>query len=1012
LKGDQERVEGLEMDFIVENAGTAGALWAALDAASVNQEPIVLFNWTPNFVEAMFDGKFIEFPTFANECRTDASWGINPEMTHDCGNPKDGYLKLGVWSGFPDKWPNAYKVVQRMNFTNLDIAQFAMYVDIDGMEPEDAAAKWLTDNADRVDAWVGASPDDSYLMPEIEIECHNGDEEGNYEWLDQYFAGTWDWDESTGFGSITLDYGDGKSYTSWTSEDATDNAFWHRYDTTGRFTVRATITDSSGRTATDSCVWTWTLATNSEESLGAGSLGEVVVRPGEFIQIRSVNAISGDVAFLGVPNQRGVELAIRDYGPINDRQVSMGSGLDDYCSADGGQAAAQMIVADEDVVGIIGTSCSGAATAASPLISQAGMVMISPSNTSPALTSDLAGTAGPNYNPGYYRTVHNDLYQGVAAAKFAIEVLGVSTAAAIHDGDPYTNGLAQAFADAFEALGGTITGFTAVDKGDTDMFLVLLEIAAGSPEMLFFPIFQPEGDFIVQQVRGVAGMESTILMAADGLLNSNFMAIPETEGMYFSGPDIRYGSNRNEATGQTADGFLAAYYREWGEDPAAPFWAHSYDATTLLLDAISAASTEAFGSLVIDRAGVRQYLDAVQGFSGITGTLACDAFGDCGSQKITVIGHVDSGDIRASNANVVYEYAPGGSRKVGALLGGSGGSATADALPGDGVYLTMCRANWASGYIQAEIVRQILQQAGYGVTNPTAFELSPSNAYTAMGEGSCDFWANSWYPGHYSWYENWLVDGSLVGDHVEAVSGLFEDAAVQGFIVTKSWAEANNISTIDQINRDPALYLQLDTDGNGKGEILGCPESWTCDDIIENMIAFGNGTRSWNNMEETKAGYEGLFAEMVYRVNAGLPAILYTWTPASYVTVLVPGVNVLWLSVEEVLDDSNPLGKAGGWNHQQEDGFTAFGPDLCTQPCQLGWTAADVQVTMRTDRLNENPFLRNLFPLIKPSVIDLSYLQVDQTDGNGSQAHVVQLARGWMVDNAAAVAGWIAAASN
>ena len=155
LKGDQERVEGLGMDFIVENAGTAGALWAALEAASANQEPIVLFNWTPNFIEAMYDGKFIEFPTFADECRTDASWGLNPETTHDCGNPKDGYLKLGVWSGFPDKWPTAYAAVQKMNFSNLDIAQLAMYVDIDGMEPEDAASLWLADNVDRVNAWVG-----------------------------------------------------------------------------------------------------------------------------------------------------------------------------------------------------------------------------------------------------------------------------------------------------------------------------------------------------------------------------------------------------------------------------------------------------------------------------------------------------------------------------------------------------------------------------------------------------------------------------------------------------------------------------------------------------------------------------------------------------------------------------------------------------------------------------------------------------------------------------------------
>jgi len=580
LKGDQERVEGLEMDFIVENAGTAGALWAALNAASVNQEPVVIFNWTPNFVEAMFDGKFIEFPAFDDRCRTVASWGVNPYSTHDCGNPKDGYLKLGVWSGFPAKWPNAYAAVQKMNFTNLDIAQLAMYVDIDGMEPEDAANKWLADNCARWTQWANA-----YSWP-----CSSPD-------------------------------------------------------------------DSTPSSATD-----------SDESLGDGSLGEVVLRPGEFIQIRSVNAISGDVAFLGVPNQRGVELAIRDYGPINGHQVSMGSGLDDYCSADGGQAAAQMIVADEQVVGVIGTSCSGAATAASPLISEAGMVMISGSNTSPALTSDLAGTAGPNYNPGYYRTAHNDLYQGVAAASFAIDVLGVSTAAAIHDGDPYTHGLAQAFADAFEARGGTITGFTAVNKGDTYMVPVLTAIAAGAPEMLFFPIFQPEGDFIIQQASQVAGLDNTTMMAADGLLNRNYMALEETEGMYFSGPDIRYGSNRNEATGQTADGFLAAYYREWGEDPAAPFWAHSYDATTLLLDAIAAASYDAGGTLVIDRAGVREFLNSVTDYSGIIGLITCDAFGDCGSQKITVIGHGDSGDVAASWANVVYEYAPSGSKQVGAVL--------------------------------------------------------------------------------------------------------------------------------------------------------------------------------------------------------------------------------------------------------------------------------------------------------------------------------------------------------
>ena len=179
------------------------------------------------------------------------------------------------------------------------------------------------------------------------------------------------------------------------------------------------------------------------DSLGDGSLGTVTVEAGDDIQIRSLNAITGEVAFLGLPNQRGVEQAIADFGDIHGFSVSIGTGLDALCSADGGQAAAQTIVADEQVVGVIGTSCSGAATAASPLISAANMVMISPSNTSPDLTSDLAGTAGKDYHAGYYRTAHNDLFQGAAMAKFVYEELNITEAAAIHDGDPYTQGLAK-----------------------------------------------------------------------------------------------------------------------------------------------------------------------------------------------------------------------------------------------------------------------------------------------------------------------------------------------------------------------------------------------------------------------------------------------------------------------------------------------------------------------------------------------------------------------------------------
>ena len=395
-----------------------------------------------------------------------------------------------------------------------------------------------------------------------------------------------------------------------------------------------------------------------EDRPGGGSLGVVEVAEGDAIQIRSLNAITGDVAWLGIANQRGVELALADFGPIHGFEVGLGPGLDEFCSSDGGQAAAQTIVADSDVVGVIGTSCSVAATAAAPLITGAGLTMIAPSNTSPLLTSDLEGNPGVNHNVGYYRTSNNGLVVGEAMARFVHEELGLDAAAALHDGDPYSQSIAEAFADSFGAIGGTVTTVTAVNKEDSDMLPVLTEVAAGGPEALFFPIFQPAGDFLAEQVHSVAGLEDVVLLTDAALLVDGFMSLPQSEGIYFSGPDLRFGGSANQSTGRNAADLLAIFEETYGESPSGPYWGHSYDATTLLLEAIKAASQLDDGTLVIDRAGVRQHLNSIRDYGGIIGSISCDRFGDCGSQKVTVILHLDADDIEASKDNIVFEFAP------------------------------------------------------------------------------------------------------------------------------------------------------------------------------------------------------------------------------------------------------------------------------------------------------------------------------------------------------------------
>ena len=152
-----ERIQALKMNFQEVAVGQAATLWAELQAAYDRKEPVVLFNWTPNFIEAKFEGKFIEFPDYDAACMTDPKWGSNPDAIYDCGAPKKGFLKKGAWTGVQEKWPAAFEFFKRVNFTNPDIAKAAAMVDVDGMTPEEAATKWIAENEATWKKWVPES---------------------------------------------------------------------------------------------------------------------------------------------------------------------------------------------------------------------------------------------------------------------------------------------------------------------------------------------------------------------------------------------------------------------------------------------------------------------------------------------------------------------------------------------------------------------------------------------------------------------------------------------------------------------------------------------------------------------------------------------------------------------------------------------------------------------------------------------------------------------------------------
>lgn len=394
-----------------------------------------------------------------------------------------------------------------------------------------------------------------------------------------------------------------------------------------------------------------------DEPLGseAGPLGAVEVDTGAAVQVRLMLPL----ALTGLQNvsesiQKAIELAIEDYGPIHGRAVSLGQPIDTMCSSDGGGEGARQIAADPQVVGVIGPACSEASVGASPVLSAAGLSTISPANASPDLTSDLAGNRGPDYHPGYFRVYSNGLYQAQAVARFAYDELGLRRMATIHDGDSVTHGLATAFANTFSSLGGEVVAVATVSKGDTDMSAALADFAAGEPDGIFLPLFAAEGYHLVSQAREFDGLEEVTLIAGSATSTQEFLGKPESEGVYLSGHDSHFGTNANQVTGKDVSALSAEYQAATD----ANFFFHAYDATTLLLSAIESVAVEVGSKLHIDRVALRDEIAATTDFQGIIGTLTCDEFGDCGTGRVNIYYHADSGITDVAQLPVEYQFAP------------------------------------------------------------------------------------------------------------------------------------------------------------------------------------------------------------------------------------------------------------------------------------------------------------------------------------------------------------------
>ncbi|PWK62492.1 ABC transporter substrate-binding protein [Roseicyclus mahoneyensis] len=248
---------------------------------------------------------------------------------------------------------------------------------------------------------------------------------------------------------------------------------------------------------------------------------------------------------------------------------------DSACDATLSVAAAERLITSAGVNGIIGALCSGATIPALTNVAMPnGMVMVSPSATSPALST-------LEDNGLFFRTAPSDARQGVVMAQNILD-RGFDTVAVTYTNNDYGRGLADSFAAAFAELGGTVTLVASHEDGRADYSAEVGALAAAGGDVLVVAGYIDQGGpGIIRAALDTGAFDTFVL--PDGMVGN---AITERFGTEINGSFGQFPGTDSEGAAMYFDLATAA-----GFDGTAAFSAEAYDAAALIMLAMQAAGS-------------------------------------------------------------------------------------------------------------------------------------------------------------------------------------------------------------------------------------------------------------------------------------------------------------------------------------------------------------------------------------------------------------------------------------
>jgi branched-chain amino acid transport system substrate-binding protein len=297
------------------------------------------------------------------------------------------------------------------------------------------------------------------------------------------------------------------------------------------------------------------------------------------VKIGMLQGFTGPTESLVAPMALGGELAIKEVSDsgqfLGGTKVVSVRGDSTCIDAAAATAAAERLITSEGVAAINGATCSGATTAVLNNVAVAnGVVMISPSATSPALSTIADDDL-------FFRTAPSDARQGEIMAK-VLGARGYSKVAVTYTNNDYGKGLADSFKAAFLASGGTVTIVAAHEDGKADYSAEVGALSSGGGELLVVAGYLDQGGKgIIQASLDTGAFDKFMLpdgMVGDSLaaafgesINGSFGTVPGTD-----------------SPGAKMMGDITADKGFNGTDPYVP---ECYDASALILLAMQSAGS-------------------------------------------------------------------------------------------------------------------------------------------------------------------------------------------------------------------------------------------------------------------------------------------------------------------------------------------------------------------------------------------------------------------------------------